>query len=70
MEPRFRARRRVTDSGRARIWFVEDTTNRVKDAWLFKSGTPLENEVNARSMARLLNMGYRFHSAKLKDDET
>lgn len=53
---RFRVKKRITDSGRSKVWFVEDTWGELP-LWMFNEGKSDHNHRLATEAAELLNLG-------------
>lgn len=57
--PRFTIKKRITDSGRSRIWYVTDSLGRFP-SWCFNGPREELNRVHAATAANLLNKGYGY----------
>lgn len=57
--PRFQIRKRITDSGRSRIWYIVDRLGEFP-SWSFGSTSEEKNRRLATTAALLLNKGYGY----------
>lgn len=56
MSERFRVQKRITDSGRSKVWFVIDN-HKLLPPWMFNEGSGAHNRMLAEQAADLLNRG-------------